>query len=214
MPRPPFINFPLDASLKSVIEECTRSSNPVDPLAEWSGNILSTKTVVYGSGRIAREGESVTHCVDPDELDQIKRLAHDAAKVMDGVPIRGGSKSPGRFREIFVAANVDEEKPSKIDPELIRARFGGTINPDAAITVEPLTESGAWWDEVAANCESASRLAPWKSMAQWFRTQPDFVTSAFVSIGAGNSDSPSPRLVLGLTRGGSLTGLFGCCPPA
>lgn len=227
MPRPPFINFPLDPSLQSVIEECIGPSSGDDPDAEWTGTILSTKTVVYGSGRLAKTGEPVTHEVDPDELEQIKRLAHDAAKVMQGVAVGMGSRSSAPFREFFIAANVSDARPEKIDPELIRARFGGTIFPAATITVEPFAESGTWWIEVSAACESSRQLYPWRQLIQWFRTQPDFVDTAFVRIGdiagmrtltqaefpAGTASSgfTLPRLAIGLTHGGSLTGLCGCC---
>ena len=63
-------------------------------------------------------------------------------------------------------------------------------------------------------------------MIQWFRARPEFVDTAFVRIGDGGiADVPEeqwpdgtemtgcvfPRLALGLTRGGSLVGLFGYC---
>lgn len=227
MPRPPFIDFPLDPSLMSALEKCVRPSGDAAPEAEWPGNILSTKTAVYMSGRIAKAGEPVVHQVDPDELEQIKRLAHDALKVMQGVPVGMGSKSPDAFQMFYSAANVDDTRPEKIDAEMIRSRFGGTIFPPATITVEPMVEGGTWWSEVSAASNSSIQLFPWRQMIHWFRTQPDFVDSAFVRIGdiaalrnLSVTDYPAgtiapghtlPRLALGLTRAGSLTGLLGCC---
>jgi hypothetical protein len=68
-------------------------------------------------------------------------------------------------------------------------------------------------------------LYPWRNLIHWFRTQPDFVDAAFVRIGDSellaqldDSDCPPgtklpgcvlPRLALGLTKQGSLAGLFG-----
>jgi hypothetical protein len=82
-------------------------------------------------------------------------------------------------------------------------------------------------------------LRPWRDMIAWFGRQPEFISSAFLRIGdrqelwewedsrhrrdmagsggsedqdlAGTSLSPCvlPRLALGLTRNGSLVGLFG-----
>ncbi|HTI51126.1 MAG TPA: hypothetical protein VL475_09245 [Planctomycetaceae bacterium] len=226
MPRPPYISFPPDPTLQAAIQECLERYDVGDPGAEWPNNILSTKAVIYTSGRIARKGEPVTHQVDPDELDLIKRLAHDALKVVAGVSVGMGSSASDPFREFYSAANMNEEHPEKIDEALIRARFGGTIFPPATISVEPFAESGTWWSEVVADGEGDGKyLYPWRNVIHWFRTQPDFVDAAFVRIGDSellaqldDSDCPPgtklpgcvlPRLALGLTKQGSLAGLFG-----
>jgi hypothetical protein len=226
MPRPPYISFPRDPMLHAAIWECLERYGVGDPHAEWPNNILSSKTVIFSSGRISRSGESIAHQVDPDELDLIKRLAHDAFKVVTGVSVGMGSSESDPFREFYSAANIDEDRPEKIDETLIRARFGGTIFPPATITVEPFAESGTWWREVAADGEGDGRyLYPWRNLIHWFRTQPDFIDSAFVRIGdpelLGQLDASGyppgtrrpghilPRLALGLTRLGSLAGLFG-----
>ena len=228
MSRPPYVSFPPDPTLQETIRECMAHYGVGSAAAEWPNNILSTKTVIYRSGRIARSGEIIAHRIDPDEFESIGRLAHDAAKVMTGVSVGMGSESTDLFRPFFSAGNTDEEPPGKIDEALIRARFGGTIFPPATITVEPLAESGTWWDEVVADGEgSGPYLHPWRQMIHWFRTQPDFVDTAFVRIGdwaalneADRATFPPgtelpggvlPRLALGLTRQGSLAGLFGYC---
>jgi hypothetical protein len=226
MSRPPYISFPRDPMLYAAIKECVERHGVGDSQAEWPNNVLSTKTVIFSSGRISRSGDSFAHQVDPDELDLIKRLAHDAFKVVTGVIVGMGSSTSDPFHEFHSAANIDEEHPEKIDETLIRTRFGGTIFPLATITVEPFAESGTWWSEVAADGEGDSRyLYPWRNLIHWFRTQPDFIDSAFVRIGdselLGQLDESTyppgtempghvlPRLALGLTRNGSLAGLFG-----
>jgi hypothetical protein len=226
MPRPPYATFPLDPVLHDAIKECMANYGIGEAAAEWPNNILSTKTVIYQSGRIGRVGEIVSHSVDPDEFDLIRRLAHDVAKVMAGVSVGMGSEASDPFCEFYSAGNVGEEVLACIDETLIRARFGGTIFPPATITVEPLAESGTWWDEVVADGEGDGRyLLPWRNMIHWFRTEPAFVGSAFVRIGDWEAlhhvekgayppgtetvGCVLPRLALGLTKQGSLAGLFG-----
>src|SRR5437762_1582819 len=101
MPRPPYVTFPADPALHAAIGECMANYNVGDAKAEWPNNILSKKAVIYQSGRMARTGEIVTHLVDPDELDLIRRLAHDAAKVMAGVSVGMGSEASDPFHEFY-----------------------------------------------------------------------------------------------------------------
>src|SRR5262249_47133033 len=108
-------------------------------------NILSRHTVIYGSGAIARGGQPVRHNVDPAELQLCKRLAAEARTQMRGVAVGMGSEGCDEFQEFFAAANADDPIPQRIDEELIRERFGGTIFPLATVTVEPLKEAGRWW---------------------------------------------------------------------
>jgi hypothetical protein len=197
------------------------------PDAEWPNNLISRMAVVYGSGAIARRGSRVRHAVDPEELARCRRLAAEAASCMGGADVGMGSESSDPFREFFIAANADEPAPRQITPQLIRARFGDTLFPAATITVEPLAETGIWWSEVQRDgAESGPEyFLPWRRLIQWFRGQPEFADAAFVRVGdagaleelprdqypAGTEfpGSALPRLALGLTRQGSLTGLFG-----
>lgn len=78
----------------------------------------------------------------------------------------------------------------------------------------------------AAPQERETHLRYWRRLIEWFRERPELKDAVFVKIGnygALNSldvesDSPPgtelaasvlPRLVLGLTGGGSLVGIFG-----
>lgn len=205
--------------------------------AEWIQQILSLKTVVYGSGRIAREGDLVRHDVAPAELALCRRLADEARDQVHG-KVDGGLGTEGHlpFDAFSIPANRDDPRPARIDQDLIRERFGGTIYPQAAIDVQPLSEDAEWWSQVrmcaresayGEDRESAieAYLAVWRNLLRWFRDQPEFVDTAYVAIGdfdqldalvikkrkheEGMSFTPSkyPRLFLGLTRNGSLAGI-------
>ena len=199
---------------------------PRETAAEWPANILSRRTVVYGSGVIARRGDPVRHRVDPDELALCTKLSKAAERA--AADIESGLDSEGdlSFRGFFIAANVDDVPPVRIDGTLIRARFGGTIFPPTPIVVEPLAEGTDWWREVLETLEGLEHhLVPWRELVRWFRGRAEFTDTAFVAVGGGGSmreigedrlpegtemiGSAFPRLVLGLTRNGSLAGLFG-----
>lgn len=229
-------DFQPDSALFSTFRECIDDYGiaddfGVDDSAEWPNNMMSRKTVVYGNGVIAREGEQVFHSVEPEELALCKRLSAEAKTVMGEVEVGMGSESSASFQPFFVVANVDAVVPKFIDESLVNSVFRNTLFPLATITVEPLEESGVWWSEVlydASELETEERekyLHPWRVLIEWFKGQPNFVSTAFIRIGdyrelhdlqedlwpAGTKLVPCvlPRLVLGMTRNGSLTGLFG-----
>ncbi|QVL30717.1 hypothetical protein KIH39_17905 [Telmatocola sphagniphila] len=226
MAKVPLTHFTPDPERLEVIRECMESYNVGDLKAEWPNNIISRQAVVYGSGVIARRSESIHHSVDPDELTLCRQLSAEAEKVMDETDVGMGSSSSDPFRGFFIAANVGESV-SKITEELVRAKFGNTLFPPVTITVEPLAESGVWWSEVEEDGSESDPeyFLPWREMIQWFRNRPEFVDTRFVRIGHDRDlwelprkDYPEgteitgcvlPRLALGLTRGGSLVGLFG-----
>ena len=222
----PIAHFDPDPERFAVIRECTENYGVGDADAEWPNNILSRRAVAYGSGVITRQGEAVRHSVDPDELALCRRLAAEVEQLMAGVDVGMGSESSDPFRGFFIAANQDEPTLTAITPDLIRARFGGTIFPPATVVVEPLVEAGTWWEIVAAESgDEDAYLRPWQAMIRWFRERLEFVDTAFVQIGEATAlwQVPEeqyppdtevagcvlPRLALGLTRGGSLVGLFG-----
>ena len=199
-----------------------------EPLAEWPRNIISRQAVVYGSGHIAREGDSVHLAVDPDELDLCRQLSAEIAALMAGVEVGMGSESYAEFHGFFIAGTMIESAPLTIDEALIRLRFGGTIFPPATISVEPLAEGTEWWAAVELDDEDppgTDYLVPWRSMIRWFHDRPEFTTTAFTRIGderafwklpkdqwpPGTVQIPValPRLAVGLTPGGSLIGLLG-----
>lgn len=225
-------HFDRDPARLTPLRECMESYDIGGSSAEWPNNIISRKAVVYGSGVISREGTPVRHNVTSDELDLCRRLARQACSLMAGVRVGMASEADDCFFEFFIAANEDDPVPAKIEEALIWSKFGGTIFPLATIEVEPLEEAGVWWSEVlydvseTSSIEREAHLRAWRRLIQWFRERIELKDAAFVRIGeyeALNSlnleiDSPPgtelagsvlPRLVLGLTKGGSLAGLFG-----
>src|SRR5262249_5780931 len=229
MAAPPITHFEPDEEKFATIRACVDNYEVGDPGAEWPNNIISRRAVVYGSGVIARQGVPVRHAVDPEELSLCRRLAEAAAGVMAGVEVGMGSEAGDPFRPFFIAATVGEPVPRSIDEHLIRTRFGGTIFPLATITVEPLGEAGAWWSDVQQDGSESGPdyFHPWRAMIHWFHERPEFADTAFVMRGdrralwdveADTDNLPEgtaisgcvlPRLALGLTRQGSLAGLFG-----
>ena len=242
--------FAADDERRAVIAECTESYDVGSPQAEWPNNLISNKAIVYGSGRVARAGETVRHAVDPAELALCRRLAAEAAALMKGTPVGMGSEDSNEFRAFYVAANKDEPAPARITGDFVRKLFGGTIFPPATITVEPLAEAGTWWAEVTADVggdeedededededeaeeqdedgddQPSVDLRAWRKMIAWFKARPEFRDTAFVRIGdyeALQELDPAqmppateiagcvlPRLAIGLTRAGSVAGVFG-----
>ncbi len=220
-------HFAPDPKLLAVLAECIDSYGIGDLNAEWPNNILSRRTIVYGSGAIARRGDTIHHAVEPEELAICRRLSSEAAELMRGVEIGMGSASSDEFRPFYIAANFDEPIPHGITPEMIREKFRGTIFPLATITVEPLAERGRWWAAVESDGSEcgAEYFRPWREMIHWFAQRSEFIDRVFVRIGDQEllGDLPReqlpvgteltgcvlPRLALGLTKRGSLAGLFG-----
>jgi len=204
---------------------------------EWIRQVISLKTVVYGSGRIAREGNVVRHEVAPAELALCRRLADEARDRLHG-KVDGGLGTEGHmpFDAFSIAANRDDPRPARIDEGLIRKRFGGTIYPPAAIDVQPLSEDAKWWSQVRMCARESAYgkdrpraieafLDTWRNLLRWIHDRPEFVDAAYVAIGdfgrldeivlkgrkqaTGMAATPScyPRLFVGLTRDGSLAGI-------
>lgn len=227
MAAPPIARFEPDEERRAVLGECMENYGVGAAAAAWPNNMIARDAVVSGSGAIARRGAPVRHAVDPGELDLCRRLADEAAGIMAGVEVGMGSESGDPFRAFFIAGDADGPAPGSIDEALIRSRFGGTIFPPATITVEPMEEAGVWWSEVEDDGSESEDdyFVPWRAMIRWFRDRPEFADSAFVRVGdrealwgvprdrfpEGTETTPCalPRLALGLTRGGSLVGLFG-----
>jgi hypothetical protein len=226
-------DFDLDPARLAPLRVCMDNYDIGDPNAEWPNNMISREAVAYGSGVIARKGIPVVHNVAPSEFALCKRLASEVNALMSGVRVGMGSEADDTFHELFIVANVDDPGPEKIDEALVRAKFGDTIFPLATITVEGLEEAGVWWSEVlydASELDLAHQegyLRPWRQMIGWFRAQVEFKDARFVRIGEyerltqldfTDSDAPPgtelpasvlPRLAIGLTKGGSIVGLFG-----
>ncbi|WP_422923249.1 hypothetical protein [Singulisphaera sp. PoT] len=190
---------------------------------DWPGNVLSKRIVIYGDGTIARRGEAVRFAVDPGELALCRRMAAEAEAVVHGLMIAGGSGG-NEFRPFYNTASQGVTAPARIDGDLIRGRFAGTIFPQAEVAVEPMAEAGEWWAVVEEVFKDDPDLGRWKEAVRWFRSRPEFIDAAYIRIGdnlenaSGMPEDPEaeafgvvmPRLAVGLTHKGSLAGLAGC----
>jgi hypothetical protein len=146
--------------LPEAIRECMGYSDPgTPPEAAWRYGYLARDTVVYSSGRIAREGIPVRHAVDPAELALCRKLATAAKSIK---PVYPASEGDFFWETFFIVANEDEPAPERIDGALIRERFGGTILPIASIFIEPIAERSPWWEDsmrsVYQGCQHLAQL--------------------------------------------------------
>lgn len=234
---PILTHFMPDPERLAVLKDCIDSYGVGDDeSAEWPNNILSRQTIVYSNGTIARASESVTFSVDSNELDLCVRLAHEAAKIMEGEEVGLGSESSAGFSAFWICTNT-ESIATKINEPLVRTYFGDTIFPPATIEIEPTTENSPTFSYIREGAEELSEDDPentddyettvnkWRRLFQWFNEQTDFQDTAYISIGdtrelwylprdkypPGTEMTPCvlPHLVLGLTQNGSMCGLFG-----
>jgi hypothetical protein len=290
MAKRPLATFERVEEPIEAIRQCMGLPADLDTLPRivWHYGFLARDTVVYTSGRIAREGDSVRHKVDPDELALCRTLSEATRKI--DPPYYPGSDGDFQWGDFYIAANVDDPAPERIDESLIRERFGGTILPMAPIAIEPIEEESEWWirttESIYYGCSRIAENAKVEHDVWWERSmavaralndrnlkiygdkrenatevrriveslnpghdynsrarqrataseiltlfhlirfykRPEFQDAAYVTIGVwsewrfrkdewppGLESWPSsmPCLVLGLTRGGSLTGLMG-----
>lgn len=218
----------VDAEKFAMLAECTETyaMEYRDPENEWVWNLFSRKTVVYSCGSIGREGEILNHNHRPAEIELCQQLAQEAAAIMDGQLINLGDEGEHGFSPFYVVANDGQDIPELVTEEVIRSAFGGTIYPDAKITIEPLEKPKDLWIEAVdlygMDELSSEAIRHWEDLASWFRSQASLQHAAFVSVdtddaiegkrGADlyNGGCVLPRLAVGLTKQGSLVGVFSC----
>ncbi len=201
------------------LQECMVDSTGDNRPGEWPANYFSTQTVAYSCGILARAGEKVVHDHDPDELKLCQRLADEAAAIMTGTWLGMSDESDHQFAPFFITANVGDKVPRKMTEAHLRAAFHGVINPKCRLDIELLKEEGDWWKKasgqpLASNDDKS--LAAWRAMIAWFGSQKELHAASFVSF--NNPVEPVgeeisvilPRMILALTKKGSLVGLYGC----
>ena len=221
-------------SFRSILAPCIDNYDVgEDEEAEWPNNMISRRVVIDENGLLWRAGNAPKTPVSSEEVELCKRLASEAKKVVGDIRVGMGSEGGDEFQPFWLVAPQGEAVATRIDEALIRARFGETLFPPVTMTIEPLEEAGIWWSEVWSDSEDEDeakheeRLKPWRAMSAWFKSQSEFSETAFVRIGdmqalwkleenkellpPGTELTPCvfPRLALGLTKKGSLCGLFG-----
>ncbi len=185
---------------------------------DWPHNVLSTQTVVYDCGAYGRSGDTIPHNHDPVEFKLCQDLAAEAAAIMQGIYIGMGDESDHALAAFYVIANQDQPVPTSITEEEIRSAFGGTIYPQARIEICPLKAGcGQWWEYLSdPEYTDPTIQATWQKLIDWYQTQTDLSNPVFVEINLDTTDGHQnngcvwPRLVLGLTKAGSLVGLSSC----
>jgi hypothetical protein len=184
----------------------------------WPHNVLSTQTVVYDCGAYGQSGDTIPHHHNPVEFQLCQDLAAQAAEIMQGIYIGMGDENDHELAPFYVVANQDRPVPTSITEQEIRSAFGGTIYPQARIEICPLQAgSGQWWEYLSdPEYTDPAIQATWQKLIDWYQTQTNLSHPVFVEInldttdGHANNGCVLPRLVVGLTKAGSLVGLSSC----
>lgn len=197
-------------------------------LTEWPNNVLSTRTIVYEGGVIAREGDEVVVRYDPAERRRCERLAAGAATVAAGMHVDLKSEADGAFAPFFrVAPPGSAGPPAEVDEAFVRWLFGETICPLDAVRVEPLDVTSTFFrEDVLHRNAEPEHVARWRALIDHFAASPELVRPSFASVGFADyaparpiavaarppgfasRGSCLPRLVFAFTERGSVVGLF------
>jgi hypothetical protein len=212
-------NCKRDPKRLGALAECLRGGSP--SADEWPGQYLSTRTVVYSCGILARDGDAVLHDHDPEELKRCRQLAAEAAAIMKGVLIGLGDESDHGLSPFYITANVGDPAPKKLTEAVFRKALRGTVYPDAVLTIEPFKKTSDWWKRVSALHpdyevvpedfpNEPERVAKWKRLFEWFVSHPDLHSPVYIGFKSQAFAAVHPRLFLALTTSGSLVGLATC----
>jgi hypothetical protein len=206
----------------AVFRDCveTHGMESRNPGNEWPWNVLSTATIAFTCGQLARRGQSIEHRHDPAELALCRRLSAEVAATMSGRDVGMGSASGDPFRAYYRVANEGDPTPRRVTERMIHRAFGGTIYPPTRIVIESLAERGDWWRQVGEDgADVEGYLDEWREMIRWFGSHPALHGPAFVQVGDDPLDDVSvepwnggcvfPRLAVALTEAGSLVGIGG-----
>jgi hypothetical protein len=190
----------------------------------WPFNVLARDAVVYSCGAIALPDAPVRHRHRAAELDLCRRLAAEAAGLMEWVELVRSSSLNSYLGPFFMAANEDAPVVEAITPDEIRRAFGETIYPPAQIRVELLREGEPWWQDIVAHYpdtmaeQREQALERWRALLRWFQGRPELAEPSFVVIGEEwlpdwedqeNFGCTFPRLLVGRSQAGSLVGVAG-----
>ena len=225
----------IDAKRLAPLGPCMICSGPTSPRDEWNHSCIHPRTVAYSCGRLAYPGGPNEHDHEAAEITRCKALATEAGQMIAGVSLNL-SEAESTLEPFFVSANRGQTG-SELSPDYIRSSLGGVVYPAAKIVVEPLVEDGVCWQHFAASPDASERLSPsqreslkatleegrrldearierWRKFIRWFQSKEELLNGSFVMIGDRSLSDTNfacvfPRLVLGITRSGSLVGVCG-----
>lgn len=214
--------------------DCSWNYDLYDPKLEFPHNILSTRTVFYSCGMIAKTEDRMMHNHPPGEQRLCQRLAIEATKVMDNVGVGFGNESSNAFEAFYITTVAGSEVPKSLTSAAVRRFFRDTIYPHAEVIVEPVGEQGTIWRDILAYpgeyplrgrdgswspekeaIEKRELIKRWRTLIEWFQNKKELHGSAFVKIGDDRLPSIDnfacvfPRMVLGITDAGSIVGISG-----
>jgi len=168
----------------------------------WPHNVVSLATVATPTGTVHQFGEELTHKPPAGELAHCRTVAAAVSEALKNLEPFGGDR-PTPFRPFYLVIGKDEKPPTKLTPEVVQAGFRGTLFPDTPIRVTPFTDERFKQDE-----------PEWAGFIAWAKQQKELRELSYVVVGWDGSCEPNlaavfPRLVLGLTKAGSLVGACG-----
>jgi hypothetical protein len=214
-----------DSSRLGVLAECRPSGVSPGDGDEWPGQFLSTRTVAYSCGMLARQGDRIVHNHDAEELERCRRLAAEAAAIMKDVLIGGNDESDHTLDPFWIPANVGDPVPKRIIETVFRKAMQDTVYPGARLEIEPFKKTSEWWKRVSAlhpdyqivpeqMPDEPERVAKWKRLFEWFSKHEELHSPVYIGFQEstdGEFDATVyPRLFVALTASGSLVGLATC----
>lgn len=188
---------------------------PNSPVNEWPFNVLSQKAVRYGDGRIGWAGDELEPDAGADERQRCFAIAAEAEARFARLPIR--TIDFGALEACHLVADRGAKPPRQLTPEYVRAAFHGTLHPWAKVEIQTGREFGAealGGGEVqiygyrVADVKMHNRI--WADTMDWFENHPDLTGKVwYVSVeGGGLHGCMAVRLVVGMTKAGSLVGVW------
>jgi hypothetical protein len=197
--------------------ECSMYSEDDPRRIDWPHNVVSLDTVALSSGTICLHREPVEHACEPQELELCRQLAQEVVAAL-GERTPSGGEPAGDYRPFYLVTGQGEPAPASLTAAVIRAAFHGTLFPDVPIRVEPFLRQPEMIHVGGQLRPKKPRRHPepdfWQGFREWALAHAALREMAYVEIGYGNSVEPClaavfPRLVVGLTRAGSLVGACG-----
>ena len=135
-------------------------------------------TVAFTCGTLARQGDSIVHNHDAEELQRCRQLAEEAAAIMKGVLIGGNDESDHTLDPFWIPANAGDPVPKKITEVVFRKAMRDTVYPGTLLSIEPFKKTSDWWKRVSALHpdyhivpedfpNEPERVAKWKRLFDW-----------------------------------------------